>query len=436
MQQSISVFWFRRDLRLTDNAGLYHALKSGNPVLPLFIFDTQILSLLPDRKDKRLQFIHDTLVDMQSSLVAMGSSMHVMHGTPADCFKQLMVAHKISAVFTNHDYEPYAQQRDGQVAAMLREKGIAMHTFKDQVVFERDEVMKDAGGPYTVFTPYGRKWREKLNDFYLKPYPVEKYYDKLLQQAPLPVPSLEQLGFENAPHGALPPVLNEQIAAGYDKTRDIPAIVGTTRLGVHLRFGTISVRKLAAQARRLNTTLLNELAWREFFMSILWHFPHVVNGAFKKEYDNIVWRNNEREFALWCTGQTGYPIVDAGMRELNETGFMHNRVRMIVASFLTKDLLIDWRWGEAYFAAKLLDYDLSANNGNWQWAAGCGCDAAPYFRVFNPTLQTQKFDPGLSYIRQWVPEYTQLTYPKPMVAHDEARIRCLKVYKEGLAAVR
>ena len=432
MKPSISIFWFRRDLRLDDNAGLYHALRSGSEVLPVFIFDTDILDGLEEKKDKRVHFIHNALAAMQSRLEVMGSTLHVLYGTPMDCFKKLTGEYNIGAVYTNHDYEPYAQKRDNEIHAFLKEKKIALHTFKDQVIFEKGEVVKDNKEPYTVYTPYSRKWKEKLNDFYLKPYPTEKYFQHFYKQSPRALPSLPAIGFKDAPPGTLPATLNEEIARHYDTTRDYPAVDGTTRLSVHLRFGTVSIREMAAKAQVLNTTLLNELIWRDFYQMILWHFPHVVNGAFKKEYDNIVWRNNEQEFALWCAGQTGYPIVDAGMRQLNETGYMHNRVRMIVASFLTKHLLIDWRWGEAYFAEKLLDYDLAANNGGWQWAAGTGCDAAPYFRIFNPYLQTQKFDPELKYIRQWVPEYEGLTYARPVVEHNVARERCLKVYKMGL----
>ena len=432
MSQSISIFWFRRDLRLEDNAGLYHALCAGNAVLPVFIFDTNILDALEEKEDKRVHFIHNALAAMQSRLETMGSTVHVLHSTPIACFKKLIGTYNVSAVYTNHDYEPYAAKRDDEIRAFLKEKNIALHTFKDQVIFEKHEVVKDNKEPYTVYTPYSRKWKEKLNDFYLKPYPTERYFQNFYKQNPLLLPSLADIGFKNAPPGTLPAILNEEIARHYDATRDFPAVDGTTRLSVHLRFGTVSIRQLAIKARALNATLLNELIWRDFYQMILWHFPHVVNGSFKKEYDNIVWRNNEREFELWCAGQTGYPIVDAGMRQLNETGYMHNRVRMIVASFLTKHLLIDWRWGEAYFAEKLLDYDLAANNGGWQWAAGTGCDAAPYFRIFNPYLQTQKFDPELKYIRQWVPEYEELTYAQPIVDHNIARERCLKVYKMGL----
>jgi len=431
-QKSVNIFWFRRDLRLSDNAGLYHALKSGMPVVPIFVFDENILNDLTDKKDKRVQFIHDVLTGIQEQLVQMGSSLTVLYCTPEEAFVQLMQKYDVKGVYTNHDYEPYAQMRDEAVRQLLTSRGVGFNTYKDQVIFEKEEVMKDNGTPYTVYTPYSKKWKDKLNSFYLKPYPTEKYFDHFLKMERQQMPSLAEIGFEPAPHGMLPMVLDERIAGDYDKTRDVPAINGTTKMGIHLRFGTVSVRYLAARALALNPVYQSELIWREFFMCIMWHFPHVVHGAFKKEYDNIVWRNNENEFRKWCEGQTGYPIVDAGMRELNETGFMHNRVRMIVASFLTKDLLVDWRWGEAYFAQKLLDYDLSANNGNWQWAAGCGCDAAPYFRVFNPELQTQKFDPQLRYVRKWVPEYDQLTYARPIVAHDMARDRCLKVYKEGL----
>ena len=355
-----------------------------------------------------------------------------LHGTPVACFKQLSSIYDILAVFTNHDYEPYAGKRDQQVAEYLNGIGAGFHSYKDQVIFEKDEIIKDNGTTYTLFTPYSKKWKEKLNGFFLRPYPTSKYFTNLLVHEPITMPSLTELGFEAAPLAVLPAELDNAIAANYSNTRDFPGIVGTTRLSVHLRFGTVSIRKIARQALELNETLLNELIWREFYMMILWHFPYVVGGSFKKEYDNIDWRNDEREFALWCSGQTGIPIVDAGMRELNATGYMHNRVRMIVASFLTKNLLIDWRWGEAYFAQKLLDYDFSANNGGWQWAAGCGCDAAPYFRIFSPQLQTEKFDPELKYIRKWVPEVDGFSYPPPVVDIKSSRDRCLRAYKRAL----
>ncbi len=430
MSKNISIFWFRRDLRLHDNAGLYRALRSGNAVVPIFIFDTNILDDLSEKKDKRIQFIHDSLSKLQDELTAIGSTLHVLHGTPEASFKKLTDLYNISAVYTNHDYEPYAKERDAEIAAFLKEKGISFRSYKDQVIFEKDEVLKDDGTPYTVYTPYSKKWKVKLNDFYKKAYPTEKYFDNFYRQDAITLQTVEDIGFETTTYDVVEPELDEKVAKDYHKTRDIPSINGTTRLSVHLRFGTISIRKLVNNVG--NEKLLNELIWRDFYQMILWHFPQVVQQSFKEQYDNIEWRNNEEEFKLWCTGKTGYPIVDAGMRELNETGYMHNRVRMIVASFLSKHLLIDWRWGEAYFAEKLLDFDLASNNGGWQWAAGSGCDAAPYFRVFNPYLQTKKFDPDLKYIRKWVPELDEFSYPQPIVDHSFARERCLATYKAAL----
>lgn len=432
MKEAVAIFWFRRDLRLEDNAGLYYALRSGNPVVPVFIFDTNILDELEDKTDKRVDFIHRRITHLQQQLQQKGSTLHVLHTTPEKAFAQLTKRYHIKAVFTNHDYEPYAKQRDEAVAQWLREKNIAFHSYKDQVIFERSEVVKDNGEPYYVYTPYSKRWKEKLNDFYLRPYPTEKYFAHFYKQAAIAVPSLKELGFEQTGVHTVPAKLDEAIARHYDKTRDFPGIHGTTQLSVHLRFGTISIRLLASEAKALNEKLLNELIWRDFYQAILWHEPRVVHESFKPEYDRIHWRNNEKEFERWCKGQTGYPIVDAGMRELNETGWMHNRVRMITASFLCKHLLIDWRWGEAYFAKKLLDYDLAANNGGWQWSAGTGVDAAPYFRVFNPRLQTEKFDPKLEYIKKWVPEFQEFSYPQPIVDHDAARKRCLEVYKAAL----
>lgn len=438
MRTPINICWFRRDLRLNDNAALYHALKAGLPVLPLFIFDKDILDELKDdaaqpAHDQRVIFIHRAVTDMDNSLRKFKSGMHVKYGKPMQVIKDLLNEYDVQAVFTNHDYEPYARSRDEAVAKFLRESGIEFHTYKDQVIFEKSEVVKDDGKPYTVFTPYSRKWKAVYNDFYRSSYPVEKYTQHFLQATPLPVPSLESMGFENDGSVKFPgKEWRDDLVRGYKETRDIPSIPGTSRLSVHLRFGTISIRELAREAGSLNETYLNELIWREFYQSILWHFPHVVGSAFRPEYDKIRWRNNEKEFEAWCQGNTGYPIVDAGMRELNETGFMHNRVRMVVASFLVKHLLIDWRWGEAYFAKKLLDYELASNNGGWQWAAGSGVDAAPYFRIFNPYLQTKKFDPKLKYIRTWVPELDSLQYPPPIVEHEFARKRCLETYAQAL----
>ena len=427
----IAIFWFRRDLRLFDNAGLYHALKGSNPVLPIFILDRNILDDLGDKKDRRVDLILQMLNEIQAELTKMGSTLQVMYGTPHECFARLLEQYVVTDVYTSHDYEPYAKQRDEEVQKLLAVKGARFHTFKDHVIFEKSEVIKDNGAPYTVYTPYSRKWKERLSDFLMRSYPNEKYYHNFYKRTAVPLPTLADIGFEETDLQTPDRTLNESIAASYNTTRDFPAINGTTRLSVHLRFGTISIRQLARDASALNATLLNELIWREFYMMILWHFPQVVGNSFKPEYDKIQWRNNEQEFERWCTGNTGIPIVDAGMRELNSTGFMHNRVRMIVASFLTKNLLIDWRWGEAYFAEKLLDFDLSANNGNWQWAAGCGCDAAPYFRIFSPQLQTEKFDPKLEYVRKWVPEFEQLNY-RPMIDIKTSRERCLAEYKRAL----
>ncbi|MBS1687598.1 MAG: deoxyribodipyrimidine photo-lyase [Bacteroidetes bacterium] len=432
MSTAVSIFWFRRDLRLHDNAGLYHALHSGHPVVPVFIFDTNILDDLKNREDKRLVFIRDCLLKMQEQLEKKGSTLHVLHGTPMECFKKLVAEYNIAAVYTNNDYEPYAAKRDKEIKDYLATQHIVLHSYKDQVIFEQAEIVKDNGEPYTVYTPYSKRWKEKLNDFYLKPYPVEKYARHFYTHAPHRMPSLEVLGFKDVAYDIPPAKLDEDVAKHYSATRDFPAQHGTTRLSVHLRFGTISIRELAAEVKKLNATLLNELIWREFYQMILWHFPQVVNKSFKEQYDKIHWRNNEKEFEKWCKGETGYPIVDAGMRQLNETGYMHNRVRMITASFLTKHLLIDWRWGEAYFAEKLMDYDLAANNGGWQWSAGTGCDAAPHFRIFNPYIQTKKFDFNLEYIKRWVPEYDELTYPLPIVEHEVARERCLREYKKAL----
>lgn len=431
--QKIALFWFRRDLRLEDNAGLYRALKSGNPVLPIFIFDTTILNKLTHKEDRRVEFIHQTILSLQQQLIQLGSSLKVFHTTPELAFKELVKEFDVISVFTNHDYEPSAIERDNDIKSFLEKKKINFKSYKDQCVFEKEEVTKDDGKPYTVFTPYSRKWKVKLNDFYIKSYPTEKYFKNFYKTKPDEILSLSDIGFRKTDL-IIPPVsVNLSIIKHYKEQRDFPAIKGTSRLSVHLRFGTVSIRALAKLALKHNETWLNELIWRDFYMMILFHFPHVVNGAFKPQYDRVTWRNNEQEFKAWREGKTGFPIVDAGMRELNATGFMHNRVRMIVASFLIKDLLIDWRWGEAYFAEKLLDFDLSANNGGWQWAASSGCDAAPYFRIFNPTEQTKKFDPKFEYIKKWVPEFNTPNYVKPIVDHATARLRTLKAYKDALS---
>ncbi|MEO1434038.1 MAG: deoxyribodipyrimidine photo-lyase [Bacteroidota bacterium] len=446
---SVSIFWFRRDLRLADNAGLYHALKGPNPVLPLFIFDKHILDKLEDRDDARVHFLHDLITGIDQELQELGSSIIVRYGKPETIWPQLLEEYDIKAVYANKDWEPYAHERDGQISDLLGQQGIEFHTFKDHVIFEGDEVLKGDGGPYTVFSPYSRKWRAKLDtrsstiedaeghevsvSYFFKSYPTEKYFENFVQLDSLSIPSLGDMDFQES---AIP-IPSDEVAQGlirkYSETRNFPAVNGTSKLGIHFRFGSISIREKARKAQQLNDTYLNELIWRDFYAQILYHFPHVVGNPFREKYKFIEWRNNEAEFEAWCSGQTGYPIVDAGMRELNNTGYMHNRVRMIVASFLTKHLLIDWRWGEAYFARKLLDFDLASNNGGWQWAAGCGTDAAPYFRVFNPYSQQAKFDKDFKYIKRWVPEYGTEAYVPPIVEHKFARERCLAAYKSGLA---
>lgn len=427
-----AIVWFRRDLRLEDNAALYHALKNNSSVVPIFIFDKNILNALENKQDARVHFIHSALQKIQGQLASFGSTLKVYYGKPEELWPQIIQEFQPKAVYTNHDYEPYAIQRDTAVGELLAQHNVALHTFKDQCIFEKSEVVKDDGKPYTVFTPYSRKWKQKLTAFYLKAYPTERYFSNFNKAPQEPIPSLESMGFEASTIQIPSAEVEPEIIKKYHEQRDIPSIKGTSRLSVHLRFGTVSIRKLAQIGLNTNEKWLNELIWRDFYMMILWHFSHAVSGAFKPQYNAIEWRNNEQEFKAWCTGNTGYPIVDAGMRELNATGFMHNRVRMITASFLVKHLLIDWRWGEAYFAEKLLDFELSSNNGGWQWAASSGCDAAPYFRVFNPELQTKKFDPQLKYIKKWVPEFQELTYAKPIVEHKFARERVLETYKKAL----
>jgi deoxyribodipyrimidine photo-lyase len=427
IDSNTTLFWFRRDLRLEDNAGLSLALKESNTVLPIFIFDTEILKTLDDRLDRRLDFIYHALLILKQQLENAGSSLLVLYGNPVDLYKKI----NAKSVYTNTDYEPYARNRDEKVKEILTGKGIDFKTFKDHVIFEKDEVIKDNGKPYTVFTPYSNRWKTSVHKFSIKSYPIPQFIRRLKKVHALPFPELADIGFQKS--GAIFPAQTVRLGliADYHNTRNFPALPGTSRLSVHLRFGTVSIRKLAQIAVKRNAAWLNELIWRDFYHMILWHFPH-VEKAFKPSYDRIQWKNDPNDFEAWCEGRTGYPIVDAGMRELNATGFMHNRVRMITASFLTKHLLIDWRWGEAYFAKKLLDFDLAANNGGWQWASGSGCDAVPYFRVFNPELQTQKFDPTRKYIKQWVPEIETSTYPKQIVDHKFARERALKVYKIAL----
>ncbi len=373
---------------------------------------------------------------MHEKLIGLGSGMEVCYGKPAEVFDSLMDKYEIGKIFTNEDYEPYARDRDMEIEEVAKIKNISFHSFKDQVIFSKNEVLKPDASPYTVYTPYSKRWKSLLEEkrkFYLKPYPVEKYYKNLFQHSAEKMISLKSMGFLPGDEEFPSAKLNGAMIKAYGEQRDFPGLEATSRMGIHLRFGTISIRQLISDAIKLNAVYLNELIWREFYQMILWFFPRVGRGrAFKPAYEKIKWINDESQFALWCEGRTGYPMVDAGMRQLNEIGFMHNRVRMITASFLSKHLLIDWQWGEAYFAEKLLDYDLASNNGGWQWAAGCGCDAAPYFRVFNPSLQQEKFDPDGTYIKRWLPEYQELDYPAPVVEHGFARDRAIKVYKQAL----
>ncbi len=431
--ENYTVFWFRRDLRIKDNAGLYHALTSGNKVLPLFIFDTEIILKLPS-KDARIEMIHAALRNITDAMKRNRCNVGMYLGQPKAVFESLITQFNITKVVTNHDYEPYASERDSAIGAMLKKKGVAFETYKDQVIFEKNEVVKDDGTPYKVYTPYSRKWLKRFEDEGISHFPSEAHLDQL---APIEQPqlSLKDLGFEPSPVPQPQYTFNATVIREYEATRNFPAVDKTSRTGAHLRFGTLSVRKMVkAAAKEENPTFLKELIWREFFMQILWHFPHTPKACFKPQYERIDWRNDENDFQRWCEGKTGYPFVDAGMRELNATGFMHNRVRMLVGSFLCKHLLIDWRWGEAYFAEKLLDYEMASNVGNWQWVAGCGVDAAPYFRIFNPTDQIKKFDKQHEYIQKWVPDYQELTYPQPIVEHKFARERCLTTYKAALNA--
>lgn len=432
MKEQIQLFWFRRDLRLNDNCGLYHALNSGKKVLPIFIFDEDILYRLPDN-DARVSFLHQELININTQLKNVGASLAVFHGKPLDIFEQLLEQHSIGTVFTNHDYEPYALQRDQEIKAFLQAKGTSFKTFKDQVIFERNEIVKKDGTAYKVYTPYSKKWLEAFHHKGLQFFPSEGKLNELLQTTENPFLSLTDIGFQPSTIKVASYKVSPQLIDAYEETRNFPSKDSTSKLGTHLRFGTVSIREMVAKASKSNNIVfLKELIWREFFMQILWHYPQTTKDSFKPQYDRILWRNNEEEFKKWCAGETGYPLVDAGMRELNQTGFMHNRVRMLVGSFLCKHLLIDWRFGEAYFAEKLHDYEQSSNVGNWQWVAGCGVDAAPYFRIFNPTTQIQKFDKELTYIKKWVPDFQELTYPVQIVDHKMARERCLATYKEAL----
>ena len=434
MIEKINIFWFRRDLRLDDNCGFFNALQSKNKVLPIFIFDTDILDKIP-KNDARITFIHETLQQMRGELQKKNvGDIAIFNGIPIEIFKNISEKYAIEAVFTNHDYEPYATKRDQEIASFLQEKNIEFLTFKDQVIFEKSDIVKKDGNPYVVYTPFMRAWKEKFKNEKIVHFNSENHLKNLLNEFDFQALTLSDIGFVTSNQIIAPYTVSSKMIQEYEETRNFPAKDATSKLGPHLRFGTVSIRKMVAKAiSEKNEIFWQELIWREFFMQILWHFPHTVSESFKPKYDRILWRNNEEEFKSWCEGKTGYPLVDAGMRQLNETGFMHNRVRMLVGSFLCKHLLIDWRWGEAYFAEKLHDYEMASNIGNWQWVAGSGVDAAPYFRIFNPTSQIEKFDKNLAYIKKWAPDFQEFTYPKPIVAHSFARERCLKTYKEALS---
>jgi len=427
----MTIFWFRRDLRLDDNTGLFHALNSGKEVLPLFIFDDAILSQLP-KDDARVTFIHQQLIKIQNQLQSIGKSLAIFHGKPIEIYQKLVAENDIKAVYTNHDYEPYARKRDLELFHLFKEHNIEFKTSKDQVIFEKSEVVKDDGTPYVVYTPFSNKWKENFKKIQLVNYNSEDYLNNIALHS-YPFLSLNEIGFETASISISSFDVSNNLIDNYEATRNFPALNKTSYLGIYLRFGVVSIRKMVSKAiESKNETFFKELIWREFFMQILWHFPHTTKASFRPKYDAIQWDNNEELFKKWCNGKTGYPFVDAGMRELNATGHMHNRVRMIVASFLCKHLLIDWRWGETYFATKLLDYEQASNVGNWQWAAGSGVDAAPYFRIFNPTEQIKKFDKDLLYIKKWIPELNSLSYPQPVVDHKTAREKCLIVYKQAV----
>lgn len=434
MAKPVNIFWFRRDLRHFDNHGFYKALQDDLPVIPLFIFDTEILEDLTDRYDKRVNFIYHKLNELNQVFLKHKSSLLIEKGKPLKVFEKLISTYEINKVFTNRDYEPYAIKRDEEISELLVKNGLYFHSFKDQVVFEKDEITKNDGDSYSIFTPYSKAWKSKFREEELQHYPSEELLINLYSFK-FDFPVLEEIGFKPSWIDYPGEKPSKQVIKNYHQNRDYPAKQGTTRIGVHLRFGTVSPRQMIKMGDELNDVWLNELIWREFYMMILYQNPHVVKLEYKPKYRLMPWRISESDFDRWKNGLTGYPIVDAGMRELNETGFMHNRLRMITASFLTKHLLIDWRWGEAWFAEKLLDYELASNNGNWQWAAGSGCDAAPYFRIFNPTTQTLKFDPNLEYIRKWIPEIESIEYPEPIIKHKEARNRAIRTFKHALNSV-
>ena len=428
----INIFWFRRDLRLYDNHGLSKATHDNLKVIPIFIFDTTITSLLASN-DRRINFIYDNLLDIDIELnKKYKSNLNVFQGKPYDIFKNLIENYSIKNVYTNNDYEPYAINRDESIKELLSNNGINFKSYKDQVIFEKNEIVKDDGTPYVVYTPYMKKWKTKLyEDITL--LDEKKILNNFYKEAISNLLKLSDYGFVENESKIEAFKLNKEIVINYAERRNFPYLNSTSKIGPYLRFGSVSIRKIVSGLMRgfKEDTFLKELIWREFFMQILYHFPHTAKDSFKSKYDKIVWLNDKKAFELWKNGNTGYPLIDAGMNELNLTGFMHNRVRMITASFLCKHLLIDWRWGEKYFAEKLNDYEMASNVGNWQWASGSGVDAAPYFRIFNPHTQILKFDNKREYINKWV-DVNSSDYPNEIIEHKFARDRCLNTYKKYL----
>jgi len=432
----ITIFWHRRDLRFADNAGLAAALQSGHPVLPLFIYDQTILEKLPP-DDARLTFIFDQVERLAHEAREAGGGFLARYGKTEAVFEALLKAYDVAAVYTNEDYEPYATERDAVIAKLVEKHGAEFKAFKDQVIFAKDEVLTKNGKPSKVFGAYSKAWQAKVTPDDFKPHPSARLFKKenlaSPQKGDASRPTLKEMGFERheqwTPPAHLPPA---KVVENYDQVRDLPAEKrGTTRLSVHLRFGTVSIRQLMQQAQELNNKLLNELIWRDFFMMLLWHFPNTATEAYDPKMRHLPYRDDEAQYRAWCEGRTGYPLVDAGMRQLNATGYLHNRARIATAGFLVKQLFIDWKLGEHYFSEKLLDYDMSNNVGNWQWMAGTGAVAAPWFRVYSPDSQQQQYDPDYEYVKQWVPEFGTDKYPAPIVDHKFGRERALDLIRKS-----
>ena len=431
MSEELSVFWFRRDLRLNDNPGLWHALTSGYSVMPVFIFDRNIIDgLEPD--DRRMTYLRDILATLDREIKKRGSSLQVFYGNPLDVFTGIAGKYRLKALYFNRDYEPYGISRDKEITGYLAGRGVQCFSYKDHVIFEGNEVMKNDGKPYTVFTPYSSKWLSKFDTALIGEYPSERLGGNFAYSEECSFITPSELGFKCPPVEIRPFDLGQPVISAYASRRDYPFMNGTSNIGQGLRFGTVSIREVFRKTQGISETFAKELIWREFFMNVLSNFPRVTDESFRPEFDRIEWVNDEEKFNLWCEGKTGFPIIDAGMRELRETGYMHNRVRMITANFLTRHLLTDWRWGETWFAGQLLDYELSSDNGNWQWAAGSGCDAAQYFRIFNPDFQLRKYDPASEYARKWIPELGTPDYPGRCADISATRVKALEIYRSGI----